>query len=909
MAPLLLWWFLISLLALLALPLTMALLRHLPDRGYPLARFVGILLPAFLAWMLGMWQLASYGLGLLILCLLVEAGISAWLLWKDRSILAFLKAKWRLILGYEVLFALALLAGALLRIHGPWGGVAINHTEQPMDLALTNGIIQSDTLPPHDPWLASFQINYYYLGYFLAASLTILSGIASSVTFNLNLALIFALTATGAFSLAYNLTLALDRSLRRRAVVAGLLAALFVTTAGNQVGALQALTGSEQIAPLNAGELGTVLAARLTGQQEIPLGHTVYISGNDFGGEFEVVHPSAQHQRGDFNWWWPSRVLWDERPTMTAVQRLSETGQVGLALLRWRSLVAPEEIHRSYTITEFPFFSFYLGDMHPHVMALPLTLLAIALALNVILAPERGRPALGPGRWSWFFLVLNAVVLGGLYMMNSWDFPTYLLLYGGAWVWRWRKGASGGWGKQDWKAIARDLGILLGLCLLLYLPFLLTFRSLVGSKPVPQEILQVPILGTIARLPIFSKILQTVGPVLWDKTSLHTLLIIFGLFLYPALSWLIARRVRQGSPLNLWGWIAVGFCLALTILLRFPLLILLPFIWLGWELLGESGPAEALVLLMLLLALTLLLGCELIYIRDIFESRMNTIFKFYYQVWVLLAIVGAWAVGQAGRTYLRRTVPRVVWALPLALLFLGALVYPVRSVRLTVHQRRQEAVQKRAEWARECAGVQGAQPAMQERISGDPQAWKEGGAGHAERVLIGYAEELGLDVPAFRRCVRGQRDPRAWTLDGLVNMRQYYPGDYAGVCWLWENAPGHAIVLEAVGPEWGYYSRISSATGLATILGWDGHEAQWRGGHPEALAQIDPRRTAVKQIYETTNAFEAQELLETYHVDYVFLGSLEAGLSPESRAKFAQIGTLVFEAPGVQIYQVETATK
>ena len=42
------------------------------------------------------------------------------------------------------------------------------------------------------------------------------------------------------------------------------------------------------------------------------------------------------------------------------------------------------------TINEFPWFSFLLGDLHAHVLALPFTLLALAFALQVALAGPRG---------------------------------------------------------------------------------------------------------------------------------------------------------------------------------------------------------------------------------------------------------------------------------------------------------------------------------------------------------------------------------------------------------------------------------------------------------------------------------------------------------------------------------------
>jgi YYY domain-containing protein len=842
MGSLVAWWLLLQVLSIVALPITLALLRHLPDRGYPFARVLGILLPAFLAWFLGMWQLASYGQGLLIFCLVIVAGLSGLLLWKDRSILRFVREHWRLILVYEGIFATALFCGAVLRIYGPWGGIAVAHTEQPMDFAFLNGIMQSRMLPPQDPWLSGYSINYYYLGYFQAGSLGLLSGLPSEVVFNLNLATLFALTATGCFSLGYNLTRAADPEARRRAALVGTLAALFALLVGNQLGALQLITGSNQIAPLYAGEVGTVLGARLRGQAgPVQLGHTVYTSG-DFGGQFDTVAPSGQGQVGDFDWWWPSRVLWDERPSWEGVNQIQASSNRWAILFNWKSLVTPDQVHRSYSITEFPFFSFYLGDMHPHVMALPLTLLAMALAMNVVLAAERGRAALGSGRWSWLFLVLNALVLGGLYMANSWDFPTYLLLYGGAWVWRWRQGVAARWNRKDSWAIVRDLGLVVLLSIVLYLPFYLTFHSLVGSKPIPTEVQGIPVLGTLAGLPVISKVLQTIGPVLWDKSSLYSFLVLFGLFLYPALTWLVAQVVGKHIRPGLWGWIGIGACVAVAIVGSFPLLLLLIPIVLGYVLLKSARPAEAIVLLMLMLALLLVLGCELVYLRDIFENRMNTVFKFYYQAWMLLAIVGAWGAGQilGGRfrhgERVRRLALRAVWAVPLLLLVAGGLVYPTLALRM-----------------------------------------------------------------AFR-------EQRAWTLDALTNMQQYQPGDYAGVQWLRENAAPDAVVLEAVGPEWYATSgRISSATGRPTLLGWDGHELQWRGGQPEAYNEISIRRDAATTIYTTPSVAQARELLTEYGVDYVFIGSQEADYAPVVLAKFAQLGTLVFEAEGVQIYQIPPA--
>ena len=72
------------------------------------------------------------------------------------------------------------------------------------------------------------------------------------------------------------------------------------------------------------------------------------------------------------------------------------------------------------TINEFPSFSFMLGDLHAHVLALPFTLLALAFALQVALAGPRGDVALArasPRRWP------PALAIGALYAINSWSYP------------------------------------------------------------------------------------------------------------------------------------------------------------------------------------------------------------------------------------------------------------------------------------------------------------------------------------------------------------------------------------------------------------------------------------------------------------------------------------------------------
>ena len=70
-----------------------------------------------------------------------------------------------------------------------------------MDFAFLNASTRAAYFPPEDPWLQGHGISYYYFGYLIMGMLTKLTGIHSSIAYNLSLALIPAMAAAGAFGL------------------------------------------------------------------------------------------------------------------------------------------------------------------------------------------------------------------------------------------------------------------------------------------------------------------------------------------------------------------------------------------------------------------------------------------------------------------------------------------------------------------------------------------------------------------------------------------------------------------------------------------------------------------------------------------------------------------------------------
>ena len=233
------------------------------------------------------------------------------------------------------------------------------------------------------------------------------------------------------------------------------------------------------------------------------------------------------------------------------------------------------------------------------------------------------------------------------------------------------------------------------------------------------------------------------------------------------------------------------------------------------------------VLLIIATGLLLTLSVEFIYIKDTFNSRMNTVFKFYYQAWVLLALASAYGLYYVIER--ARGLGRALFLAGFAVLFALGMVYP----------------------------------------------------------LVAGFDKVGGFAP----------QP---TLDGLAYVRQHSPDEYAAVQWLNEHVPDTPVILEATGGSFTEYGRVSSRTGLPTLLGWGGHELQWRGNYDEP----GRREPDINTIYSSTDTQQVLTLLEKYGITYVYVGPLERGkYSPAALAKFDRFMDVVFQQGNVTIYK------
>ena len=399
----------VSIVGWLTFPLAYRLLHRLPDRGYMVSRPLGMLLWGYIFWMLASLHVIKNDLGGVILSLVLLAILNVWLcrgqIWREMR--AWILSRKKVILTGEALFLLAFASWAIVRAMNP----DIAGTEKPMELAFINAILRSDYFPPHDPWLSGYAISYYYFGYVMVAMLVRLTGISSGVGFNLGIACWFAMTALAAYGIIFSLVYLVRNRLKKNegdgyAAGWGLLGPLYILIVSNIEGFLEML---------HARGLFWVKAENGV----LTSSFWSWLNIN------ELTHPPTlplswlPERLGGIWWWRASRVLQD----------FDMQGQV-------------KEI-----IDEFPYFSYLLADLHPHVLAMPFVLLSIALALNFYLKGGRKRAEEGLSLRTWFNLWyrdglyqgfkkldiyqwlhrtdfwLAALVLGGLAFLTPGIFP------------------------------------------------------------------------------------------------------------------------------------------------------------------------------------------------------------------------------------------------------------------------------------------------------------------------------------------------------------------------------------------------------------------------------------------------------------------------------------------------------
>jgi YYY domain-containing protein len=472
-----------------------------------------------------------------------------------------------------------------------------------------------------------------------------------------------------------------------------------------------------------------------------------------------------------------------------------------------------------HTITEFPIFSVLWNDLHPHVMAIPFAVLAIGFAVNAVLYPPSA-PAEG---MAWYSrLLVAAIAAGALFPINSWDYPTYLvLIVGGMYAAAYRAGRIAA--RQ-----AAEIGAIVPISLLLYLPYFLTVHNSksIGFNRNPTDL---------------SDMLDVVGGLLLP-------LAIFAIWRFVcALAALAADPERSGSfPLDIFRelptgagwWLAGGTAFAVFALPgHTDWLYLVLIVAAGYAFFTRLRDEEAptlVVLGLIVIAVAILLLSDFAYLRDNFDNspnyRMNTVFKLYYQAWIVMAIGVPYAIFSIARALaaVRRELA-VAWGVAAVLLAAALAVYPIEG-----------------------AGSQSASRAANPGLDGlaylaqvDPTDY---------RVITYIRDHLPANV------VIAEADGSALAGNTQFTCSIEY----------WTCDPPNT------------FSRISALTGRPTLLGWPAsHEALWQGAFggssdaQNAAAMLAQREADIRKLYTSTDPRDAMTIIQRYHVSYVYVGPLE----------------------------------
>ena len=637
---LVIWYVFVFLLGVLTYPIIRLVMPGLGDKGYALSRTLGLVILAYVPWLLGALGVPHTRVTIgLVLAAIAVAGLG--LGWTRRDeLLEEWKSNSRHFLMIEGIFLSFFLFDLFIRLGNPDLWHPAKGGERPMDFSYFNAVIKSTTFPPYDPWFAGGYINYYYYGFVLVGTPVKLLGIVPSIAYNFILPTLFAIVATSAFSIAWNLVERVENrriessdysplsTLYSLPFIAGLAAALFMAVIGN-LGTIQMVFQALARLAVPGGDLtGIDFLQRL-----------VYAGQ----GLYKTIAQGVALPIGRGEWYWnPSRVI-PHGP--------------------------------GNEITEFPFFTFLYSDLHAHMIVLAMTTFVIAWALATV----RAR------RTSLLSLVIGALVIGALYPTNLSDIYTYLpvgltaLVYA---IWRSSDVPKMGWLPALSPTVKRVILTILGVALLTVLSFWF-------YQPYRAA---------------YSQAYRQLDPWTASQTPMSSYLTHWGLFLFLIFSWLVweTRQWMAATPVSSLAKLKpfqLLIELALAVLIVILLYLAYRKVWIGWIALPlaawagtlmlrpDQPDVKRLALFWVGTALLITIVVELFTVRgDI--GRMNTIFKFYLQAWALLSVSGgaafAWVLTDL-HTWRPRW--RNTWQTVLTILFAGAALYTVAATTDKVSDR------------------------------------------------------------------------------------------------------------------------------------------------------------------------------------------------------------------------------
>lgn len=840
------WWALVLMLfGLVTLPLATKLWERFSSGGFFLSQPMGLILTCLVLWTLGHLKLFRINL----LCIILSALIVGALCYIPKTFRESFIKKLNTEGFIEAVFIeeIAFLIVFVLMCYFKGFLPDINGQEKYMDYGFIMSMLRNDRLPANDMWLSGFSINYYYFGQYIWSVMIKTTGIYSGIGYNLAMCSATAIPFAMSFSIGkFLIEGAAEKGFNNNKIikyVAGLVTGCAVSIWGNS--------------------------------------HAFYYDQDSIGNGFLNVFKSLGIDVGRTdNFFYPD-----------------STRYIG-----WNPAVT--ENGGDYTIEEFPFYSYLVGDLHAHVISMMIVLIIAAIVLSMICSvklPSNNEVAARPGINNLsgkgllrefdssitLGLVLCAILLGCAQMTNYWDFLIYFVFCSmGCFIINIIRSPKFTTVGGAFFFVANVISILVVYlragdqpAILVIIQALIMISSflfcVVTPSALPRTSFQMSFIFTIASvvaLPFnlnFDMISNSLGAVK-NRSSLYQLFILWGTHVIISVAFMVivfvnknfryisSAKAKKKAAANNTNAEVVGQENTFTNPVQ--------------KFFGQRNLIDIFSCGMTIVGLMLLIAPEIFYVRDIYTGgylRSNTMFKFTFAGFIILSITMIygivrllWFVNKKGKYSMSLFV--------VALVFAVLLIIPAHYTMVSLKQR----------------------------------------------------------------CGELKRE-RYKTLDGTAYIDEYtshmvnttYTGNLksykAAVDWFNTSVDGSPVICEAYADSYTDGCMISAYTGLPTVFGWQTHEWLWRfhgivDEKTDTLVSdpandvwkiyITPRHNDVNTLYLSTYTPEVQAIIDKYQIEYIVVGEIErCKYGYDNSQTFSELGTEVFRYEDLVVFKVNPA--
>ena len=477
----------------------------------------------------------------------------------------------------------------------------------------------------------------------------------------------------------------------------------------------------------------------------------------------------------------------------------------------WRSTRIISMNSSGLEINEFPFFTFLFADLHAHLLSIPLLISLITVSFIFYYEFFNNNYVYK----NLIILSYLALITGSIQATNTWDYPIsitivfisiiFSTLFSGA---------------QKLEKIR---------FLVFYGSFYFFMTKILFYDFEKNFIM--PNLGisfSSWQTPIFSIFQISYLPII--IIFLFSFIYLKNLFgkriFFPKINLRFLRYKILALSIIFILYFSILIILQLFTILLFSILIIFILSIAVIKLVLFEGDSK----LFLWISLLIFLGLSLPIFTDIFVinddiNRMNTVFKFHFQSWILLNLGVSLLIPIIFQEIDKKIIKSLTLSLISVLVFVG-MIYPIYSIK----------------------------PRILDRFNNDYK---------------------GLDGIDYMKTSTYLQTGSSIDLSST----------YFATQWINNNVQGNPIIIEASKDLYTWSSNISINTGLPSVLGWDWHQKQQRSLSPD---MVNLRKKQIDEFYSTNSLQYLEDFLDYYSVELIIFGPIERIHYPDFNIRFNQ---------------------